>query len=92
MSDWQLRSVNIEISIHGRDFEPNECEKETSVVLPKLMGALFQEGMTRGQIAKELQWPVSELEELLFGMTLTGVPGGGGGTKNGTSAKLKRIK
>lgn len=92
MSDWQLRSVNIEISQYGREFEPNECPRETSLILPKILGELYAEGITCAQIARELTIPVSELEELLFGLTMTSIPGGRGSTSKPKSSKLTRVK
>lgn len=77
MTDWQYRGVAIEIAKRGRSFEPNQAQRETSAVLPKIFGVLFEEGITRSQIARELSLPISELEQLLFGLAMTGIVGGG---------------
>jgi Zn-dependent peptidase ImmA (M78 family)/DNA-binding XRE family transcriptional regulator len=91
MTDWQYRGVCIELAKHGRQVEPNEAPRETSTVLPKIFAALYEEGITRGQVAKELAIPTSELEQLLFGLTLAGIAGGGKGAA-GKPAELNLVK
>jgi Zn-dependent peptidase ImmA (M78 family)/DNA-binding XRE family transcriptional regulator len=92
MTDWQFRGLCIEIAKRGRAHEPNSAPRETSIVLPKIFSSLYDSGITRSQIAQELQIPLSELEELLFGLTMTGISGGGSGSSTGARAKLSRIK
>ncbi len=92
MSDWQYRGVCIEIAKHGRHFEPNEAPRETSLILPKLLGSLYEERINRSQIAKELSIPLSELEQLLFGLVMTGVEGGRQGEARDKSKQLLRVK
>jgi Zn-dependent peptidase ImmA (M78 family)/DNA-binding XRE family transcriptional regulator len=91
LTDWQYRGICIEIARRGRDKEPNEAPRETSVVLPKLFASLWEDGITRGQVAKELAIPTSELEQLLFGLTMTGISGGSKRTPIATTG-LTRIK
>jgi Zn-dependent peptidase ImmA (M78 family) len=90
LTDWQYRGICIEIARRGRDKEPNGAPRETSTILPKIFASLYDDGITRGQVANELALPTSELEQLLFGLTMTGIKGGGQGTK--TRAELSRIK
>jgi Zn-dependent peptidase ImmA (M78 family)/DNA-binding XRE family transcriptional regulator len=92
MSDWQLRSVNIEISQYGREHEPNEGPREISLILPKILGELYAEGITCAQIARELTIPVAELEQLLFGLTMTSIAGGKRSASKSNQAKLTRVK
>ena len=92
MSDWQLRSVNVEISTRGREYEPNETPRETSLILPKILGDLYADGVTRAQIARELTIPLPELEQLLFGLTMTGVVGGKRTSAKSRPSHLTRIK
>jgi Zn-dependent peptidase ImmA (M78 family)/DNA-binding XRE family transcriptional regulator len=92
MSDWQYRGLSIEITKRGRDTEANSVPRETSLVLPKLLASLYGDGVNRSQIAKELSIPVSELEQLLFGLAITGMNGGGGKSNLKTVAALSRIK
>jgi Zn-dependent peptidase ImmA (M78 family)/transcriptional regulator with XRE-family HTH domain len=77
LTDWQYRGMCIEIAKRGRDREPQGAPRETSTVLPKIFASLYEDGITRGQVAQELAIPTSELEQLLFGLTMTGIVGGG---------------
>ncbi len=93
MSDWQLRSVNIEIATRGREYEPNEAPRETSLILPTILATLSSDGISRAQIARELTIPLTELEQLLFGLTMTGVIMGGKRTESRSRLpQLTRIK
>jgi Zn-dependent peptidase ImmA (M78 family)/transcriptional regulator with XRE-family HTH domain len=91
MTDWHYRSIAIEISKRGRTFEPRELPRESSVVMKEILAELYRSGYSRAQIAKELAIPTSELEQLLFGLTMTAIPGGGKGGSTG-SLGLTRIK
>jgi Zn-dependent peptidase ImmA (M78 family)/transcriptional regulator with XRE-family HTH domain len=90
LTDWQYRRLCIEIAKRGRDREPNGAPRETSTVLPKIFASLYEDGITRGQVASELSIPTSELEQLLFGLTMTGIKGGG--NANTARAELSRVK
>ncbi len=92
MSDWQYRGICIEIAKRGKDIEPNEAPRESSLFLPKMLGSLYEEGITRSQIAKELALPVAELEQLLFGLAMTGIKGGGRPTTSSSKPGLSRVK
>jgi Zn-dependent peptidase ImmA (M78 family)/DNA-binding XRE family transcriptional regulator len=92
MSDWQYRGICVEISKRGRDFEPESAARETSLVLPKILAALHEEGITRAQIAKTLNIDLSELEQLLFGLALAGIKGGRRDAPPRSAAALRRIK
>jgi Zn-dependent peptidase ImmA (M78 family)/transcriptional regulator with XRE-family HTH domain len=70
LSDWQYKSICIELSRRGyRSGEPNGIERETSVVWRKLLTLLWQEKVTREDIAKELGIPRDELEGLIWSLT-----------------------
>jgi len=76
LTDWQYRTLCIQIARRGyRTFEPNEAPRETSQLLPIILNALYQEGIPRSHIARTLSLPQSELEELMFGLTITGIEG-----------------
>ncbi len=86
LSEWQYRTLCIQIARHGhRINEPNEAPRETSQVLPKIFDTLYKEGITRAQVARELCVPPFELEELMFGLTLASIRGGG--RKSSTSIR-----
>jgi Zn-dependent peptidase ImmA (M78 family) len=80
VSDWQYRMLYIQISRNKfRTREPNPIPRETSLVLPKIFAALRDDGLTRSNVAKALCIPQSELEVLLFGLTIASIEGGGKG-------------
>lgn len=81
LSDWHYQSLYIELSSRGyRKSEPDEGQRETSQVLQKVFAALRDECISRGDIAGELCVPVEELDQLVFGLALTGLTGGGNGS------------
>jgi hypothetical protein len=77
LNDWQYRQFCIELSRKGfREREPDGLtERETSQVLAKAFDELRSAGMTRGDVARALHLPTSELEGLLFGLTISAVDG-----------------
>ena len=91
ISDWQYRSLCVEIAKRGRNVEPNEAPRETSQVLRKVLHLLHEEGLGRTRVAEALCLPVSELEHLLFGLAMSGIDGG---RKRSSSppAQLERVK
>ena len=67
LSDWNYRSILIELGQRGfRKSEPNGVERETSTVLSKVLAALWKKGVTRSNIALELNLPWEEIETLIF--------------------------
>lgn len=79
LSDWHHRSLYIEISKRGyRKAEPLEAPRESSQVLAKVLATLREDGFTKEAIAAELLVSVSEIEDLVFGLTITGVASSGG--------------
>lgn len=77
LNEWQYRQLCIEISRKGyRESEPDGiADRETSQVLAKAFEELRSMGMTRGDVARSLHLPMSELEGLLFGLTIASVDG-----------------
>jgi len=73
ITDWHYRRLCIQLSGRGyRTVEPNGISRESSVLLPKLLLDLYRhDGLTRVAIARELCLPVSELNHLLFGLTIS---------------------
>ncbi|MGH0281362.1 helix-turn-helix domain-containing protein [Sinorhizobium meliloti] len=69
VSDWQYRMFCIQASDHGyRTSEPFGVPKEQSVVWHKVLTALWNERITKKEIAERLSVPTSEIENLLFGL------------------------
>jgi Zn-dependent peptidase ImmA (M78 family)/DNA-binding XRE family transcriptional regulator len=92
MSDWHYRGICIEIAKRGRNVEPDEAPRETSMILPKVFSALYEDGVTRAQVARELSIPTVELEQLLLGLTLTGIDTEGGGTSRSQPNEMRRSR
>lgn len=94
ISDWQYRSLAIQISKNGyRSSEPGGATRETSLVLPIILGKLYDDGFPRWRIAQELGLPLQELENLLFSLVMTAVQGGKVGEEEPkTKANLHLVK
>lgn len=91
-TDWQYRMLCMQIAKYGyRTREPNSAPRETSQVLAKVFEALQAEGIGRSQIAKELFVPQTEIEQLIFGLTISSVEGGGRKTGNNNRPKLQLV-
>lgn len=77
LSDWHYHQIIVELSGRGyRRQEHGGIPRESSVLLPKLLSSLYeQDGLNRSAIARELAFPKSEVDNLLFGLTLSGIPG-----------------
>ena len=81
LSDWEYRRLYIQISRERfRTREPNSEPREFSQVLPKIFAALREDGLTRSKVAHALCIPQSELESLMFGLTMASIEGGRKGT------------
>lgn len=77
VSDWQNRSLNIEMSSRGyRRSEPEGLPPETSALWPQIFTSLWRERVTREQIAAEINVPTAELDTILHRLTGSGVDGG----------------
>lgn len=77
LSDWEYRSLCIQMAKNDRTKESEEVPREVSQVLPKIFEVLHQKGIGRSQVARDLTISRSELEELMFGLAMTSVDGGG---------------
>jgi Zn-dependent peptidase ImmA (M78 family)/DNA-binding XRE family transcriptional regulator len=92
LSDWQYRTMCIEIAKKGyRMKEPDEAPRETSQVLPRIFAALHEERIGRSHIAKALRIPRSELEQLMFGLTMASLDGGRRGPTSPKKAALRLV-
>jgi Zn-dependent peptidase ImmA (M78 family)/DNA-binding XRE family transcriptional regulator len=78
LSDWHYRKLYIEISSRGyRKAEPDGGPREISQVLQKVLAALRDEGITKHDIAATLNVRAEDIDELVFGLALTGLDGPG---------------
>lgn len=70
VSDWQNRSLNIEMSSRGyRRSEPDGLPPESSALWAQVFTSLWRDRVTRDNIAAELNVPSSELDTILFRLT-----------------------
>lgn len=75
MSDWQYRMFCIDATGLGyRRAEPFGVARERSVVWQKVLTTLWGERVTKAEIARDLNMPPNEVENLLFGLA-GGIPG-----------------
>jgi len=73
ISEWTYRSLSIQASQRGFfKREPDSIERETSQVLSKIFLALREDGIKKNDIAKELNIPTRELEQLVFSLAFIG--------------------
>lgn len=88
-TDWQNRTFCIQLTKHGyRDAEPNGIKREQSLVWQKVLTALWNERITKSDIAKELHLPESEIENLLFSITTISDPDNTNSQTNSVDLKL----
>lgn len=77
LTDWHYRTLCIEVATRGyRKHEPEESQREASQILAKVFSALREEKVSKREIAAELNVHAEEIEQLVFGLALTGVTGG----------------
>lgn len=73
-SEWTYRNLCIQIAKNGyRTSEPNPMRPESSQVLRKVFDALRSDGITRANLAKELNVIQDDIDNLTFGLTLSNV-------------------
>jgi Zn-dependent peptidase ImmA (M78 family) len=76
ITDWHYHVLCRQMSQLGfRTKEPEGSRRETSQVLDKVMAALREEGVTKEKIGAELGVYSRDIDELVFGLTLTGIAG-----------------
>lgn len=70
LSDWQYKNICIELGRRGyRSGEPFGIEREKSAIWLKVLSQLWSEKITKAEIAKQLAWPLDEIEGLIMGLT-----------------------
>lgn len=83
VSDWHYRQLCIDMKAF-RTHEPEPIARETSQLLWKVFDQLRRNGITRAQVAGQLGVYQADLDALVFGLVLSGVPGTPGPTSPGT--------
>jgi Zn-dependent peptidase ImmA (M78 family)/DNA-binding XRE family transcriptional regulator len=83
ISDWVYRSCCMRLSEQGyRRSEPEGLgQRESSQLLDKAVKAMRVKGISLSDVASDLRIHPSELQELVFGLALTPIDGGGRGNQ-----------
>jgi Zn-dependent peptidase ImmA (M78 family) len=74
VSDWQYRTMVIQLNANWPQAEPEGLPKEKSHIWQTILQELWRDGKTVSHIAAHLKVPSAEVGSLLFGLTATGVP------------------
>ena len=70
LSEWQYKSICIDLTKRGyRTGEPNGICREKSKVWRQVLTMLWQERVTKADIARELGLPLDEVEGLIWSLT-----------------------
>jgi len=70
LSEWQYKSICIDLTKRGyRTGEPNGIGREKSKVWRQVLTMLWQERVTKADIARELGLPLGEVEGLIWSLT-----------------------
>ncbi len=69
ITDWQYRNFNIQLRTDYGSSEPDSMQRETSTLWKMVLDDLWEQKLTRADIAAALNIPHGELENLLFGLT-----------------------
>jgi Zn-dependent peptidase ImmA (M78 family) len=78
LSDWYYHQIMRKLSALGyRSAEKESRPRETSQVLRKVFDALRAAGITKSEVARQLEIYPAELDKLIFGLIMTGLRGGG---------------
>ncbi|CAA9892784.1 XRE family transcriptional regulator [Candidatus Methylobacter favarea] len=73
-TDWMYRTLCIQLSEAGyRSREPESAPHEMSQVLAKVFSALREDGLSKHDVARELQVDPAEIEQVTFGLMLSAV-------------------
>ena len=96
ITEWHYRNLNIEMSKRRMlAKEPEGIAREKSQILDKVFKSLWQEGITRNDIARQLNLPVDEIDQLTFNLAFIGTTIKGTAKKqviNKSQANLQVVK
>ena len=66
--------MNVELSRRGRSVEPQGLkDRETSQVFEKVFRSLRESGVSRSDVARQLDLHVSDIDALIYGLSPTAV-------------------
>ncbi|HTV54186.1 MAG TPA: XRE family transcriptional regulator [Terriglobia bacterium] len=76
-TEYHYRQLCIVISNMGaRTNEIDGVARETSLLMAKVLKMLADDGVSRAQVAADLSITSEELDAMMFGLTITALPGG----------------
>lgn len=77
IKDWHYRALCIEIAQRGyRRQQPDEAPREMSLVLGKVFHSLRSDGISKGDVARDLKWNPEDMDNAIFRLLVTGLRGG----------------
>ena len=89
-TEHHYRNLCIQISMMGgRTKEIDGIARERSLLLEKMLKMLAVDGVNRSQIARELAISSAELDEMMFGLTMTAVTGNRSGEATPANPRTK---
>jgi Zn-dependent peptidase ImmA (M78 family)/DNA-binding XRE family transcriptional regulator len=93
LNDWQYRNLSAEIGRKGyRTTEPYPSDRELSQILSKVFAELRKEGINKASVALELGIYETTLDQLIFGLVITGLRGGARTTRRTSDSKASELK
>jgi len=92
LSEWQARTLFMEITRRYGRSEPNGARSETSQVLEKVFSSLREDAVSMGRVAKELSIYTEELNKMVFGLVLTSIPGSSRSHGQATGGKRPNLE
>lgn len=90
ISDWQYRSLCIELSQFRTD-EPEGISRESSLVWSQVLESLRSEGKGKSDLANALGLQNSEIESFIFGLAITGISNQSEVVKSPARGKLRLV-
>ena len=92
LSYHYYRGICIQLNRYGRGWEPEGIERETSGVMEQVFGDLKNYGVTRADVARDLNVYPKEVDDLVFGLGRLGWIDGGGNGDYDADADFMRKK
>lgn len=71
LSDWNYRTICININKRFRVSEPEPINREESVIWKRIFDEMWKERISKNHIAKSINVPLEEIENLVFGIAST---------------------
>lgn len=91
-TDWHYRELCIEISQAGREKEPNSLRRDQSYILTHMLSVMRSEGVSRSDIARQLNFSRRDFDRLLNGLVVGAVDDdNASGGDNGPSGKPPKL-